>query len=164
MLGVHVSDGRLAFFDGDVASQRSWDELSRRHGTEFTHVVAGAALTPTPEEEQRLAAKIVEVNYRGVLLCIEWARTTCSTLVRFVHISSDAVLGVPGLVTDGPPAGDVGVHSGAPPHPTDWMPAGQATLPGMSVYAVAKVAGEATVRRWRELYGMDAVSVRFSDV
>ena len=34
----------------------------------------------------------------------------------------------------------------------------------MSTYALAKVSGEALVRRYRELYSMDAVSVRFSDV
>ena len=34
----------------------------------------------------------------------------------------------------------------------------------MSMYALAKVGGEAAVQRWKTLYGMDVVSVRFSDV
>jgi len=38
------------------------------------------------------------------------------------------------------------------------------TLPPMSLYAASKVAGEAPVRRWRELYDLDVVTVRFSDV
>eukprot|EP00038_Savillea_parva_P013973 m.213564 g.213564 ORF g.213564 m.213564 type:complete len:695 (+) comp26708_c0_seq1:378-2462(+) len=148
-LGPYVKQGRLAFFAGSVASPPSWDELAVRHGTGFTHIVAGAALTPTADEEHRLASMVLDVNYRGVLLAIEWARQHCQRLLRFVHISSDAVLGVPGLVSTASEEGPV----------TD-----RGVLPGMSVYALAKVAGEATVRRWRELYGMDTVTVRFSDV
>jgi len=34
----------------------------------------------------------------------------------------------------------------------------------MSLYALSKVAGEAATRRWRDNFGLDAVSVRFSDV
>ena len=73
-------------------------------------------------------------------------------LKRCVHISSDAVLGVAGLVS--PPNASGG--TGPPLDPK--------AVPAMSMYALAKVGGEAAVQRWKTLYGMDVVSVRFSDV
>jgi len=79
-----------------------------------------------------------------------WARVRCKTLKRFIHISSDAVLGVPGLVNRLPET-NIDVDAAA-------------ALPEMSLYALSKVAGESAVARWRKLYDMDAVSVRFSDV
>merc|ERR1712196_473167 len=48
-----------------------------------------------------------------------------------------------------------------PPTPAS---APQDVVPPMSLYALSKVAGEAVTERWRELFSMDAVSVRFSDV
>ena len=56
----------------------------------FTHVIAGAALTPTLSEEEADPARIISVNFGGFVNCIEFARNTC-TAARFIHISSDAV-------------------------------------------------------------------------
>lgn len=165
LLGRHIKTGRLGFFDGDVARAQAWDRLTHRYGSDFTHVVVGAAITPTPIEEERLAAKIIEVNYRGVLLCLEWARRHCPRLARVIHVSSDAVLGVNGLVSQRLVSVAAETTRGPElPIPTHPIACADAAVPEMSMYALAKVAGEASVRRWRELFGMDVLSVRFSDV
>ena len=143
---------RLGFHGGDVASDAAWDSLAAEHGRDFTHIVSGAAITPTVEEELRGAERILEVNMQGNTRALEFART-CRKLSRFVHVSSDAVLGVPGLVS--PAALVVAAET---PTTTDGC------LPSMSLYALAKVAGEVATRRWRDLFGIPAVSVRFSDV
>ena len=75
---------------------------------------------------------------------------------RCVHISSDAVLGVAGLVS---PLPGPSASPSAPPSAPD-----PKAVPAMSMYALAKVGGEAAVQRYKALYGMDVVSVRFSDV
>ena len=81
---------------------------------------------------------------------------------RCVHISSDAVLGVAGLVSP-LPAPSASTPSAPPPSSPPSAPDPKA-VPAMSMYALAKVGGEAAVQRYKTLYGMDVVSVRFSDV
>ena len=61
-LGCFVANGRLSFFDGDVSSSESWILLEQCHGIEFTHVVAGAAVTATREEEAINPLKIIDVK------------------------------------------------------------------------------------------------------
>ena len=43
--------GRLAFFEGSVTEEAAWAGLSEQHGSAFTHVVSGAAVTPTRADE-----------------------------------------------------------------------------------------------------------------
>lgn len=148
-LGAFISSGRLGFYDGDVTSAASWEMLEQAHGNRFTHVVSGAAITPTEEEERRNPSRIMEVNLQGTLKCLEFARLRLPGLKRCVHVSSDAVLGVEGLVS---------------PSNVDNPPTDPKAVPAMSMYALAKVGGEAAVQRWKVLFGMDVVSVRFSDV
>ena len=147
-LGCFVAAGRLSFFDGDVSSSDSWALLEQFHGIEFTHVVAGAAVTATREEESINPLKIIDVNLQGSLKCFEFVRCRLRNIHRCVHISSDAVLGVEGLI-----------HSNANEPVADPL-----AVPYMSHYDLSKFAGEAAARRWKELYNMDLVSVRFSDV
>lgn len=68
----------------------------------------------------------------------QWARANNPNLNRFLHVSSDAVLGVPGLVS---------------PLPTGTVrdPTTVKQVPQMHHYATSKVAGEAGVARWKEL-------------
>eukprot|EP00041_Stephanoeca_diplocostata_P038863 m.1563499 g.1563499 ORF g.1563499 m.1563499 type:complete len:752 (+) comp25282_c0_seq31:1253-3508(+) len=152
-LSKALESGRLKLFHGDVSSQESWARLLETHGCDFTHIVAGAALTPTPTEDLKLGAKILNVNFMGVVATLTWAQSHCRQLHRLVHISSDAVLGVPGLIVDRPEGS---------PAPAEEV--GSRALPALSLYALAKVGGEGATRRWRDVCGMDAVSVRFSDV
>ena len=147
-LGCFLATGRLSFFDGDVSSSESWILLEQFYGIEFTHVVAGAAVTATREEEAINPSKIIDVNLIGTLKCLEFVRSRLRNIHRCVHISSDAVLGVEGLI-----------HSNAKEPAADPL-----AVPYMSHYALSKFAGEAAVRRWKELFNMDLVSVRFSDV
>ena len=52
------------------------------HGGDFTHVVSGAALTPTPAEEAANAARIIDVNIGGTIKALEFARSTCGGSVH----------------------------------------------------------------------------------
>ena len=135
-------------FDGDVSCSNSWILLEKVHGTKFTHVVAGAAVTPTREEEKQNPLTIIEVNLQGTLKCFEFVRLRLPNIKRCIHISSDAVLGVDGLIHSS------GLEPASDPE----------AAPFMSLYALSKFSGEAAARRWKENYGMDLVSVRFSDV
>jgi len=144
-LAAFLAEGRLVFFNGDVTSTPSWSKLAAEHGA-FTHVVAGAAVTPTPEEEASGLLRILDVNFMGGARCLDYSHQYCPPSVRVVVVSSDAVLGVSGLLLG--ESGDVG----------------NATLPPMSTYALSKVGLEATARRMRDLYGMSVAVVRFSDV
>ena len=175
-----LASGRLAFFSGDVGDEGSWARLAAAHGTAFTHVVAGAALTPTPDEEVRYgAATIARVNLMGVLHAFEFARVRCGAgaagaaggagaagaagaaagaaaagaagsgaaprgFRRFVLISSDAVLSAP----------QIGGAELCRP-----------STPAVAAYPLSKLAAEAQLARWREIYPeVDCAAVRFSDV
>ena len=139
-----LADGRLALFTGDVGDEGSWARLAVAHGRSFTHVVAGAAITPTPEEEAAAGLDIMRVNLLGVLRAFQFARKCSPRLHRFLLISSDAVLSAPEL--------------GGPDHCRPATPAVQS-------YALSKLAAEAQVQRWAALYpDVQSVAVRFSDV
>ena len=89
--------GRLQFFEASVADVSGWAALEAAHGKGFTHMISGAAITPTRADEEAGAANIMAVNLNGCLHALEFARR-CVTLRRFVFISSDAVYEYPGLV------------------------------------------------------------------
>ena len=139
-----IASGRLKFFCGDVGDESSWARLATTHGLRFTHVVAGAAVTPTPEEEARLGLEIARINFFGVLRAFEFARRCKPALKRFLLVSSDAVYSAPSIG---------GVAHSSP------------ATPAVASYALSKLAAEAQIQRWREVYpDVDSVAVRFSDV
>ena len=135
--------GRLAFFEGSVTEEAAWAGLSEQHGSAFTHVVSGAAVTPTRADEEAGAARILDVNLFGAIRALEFARSL-PDLHRFVFVSSDAVYAPPGLVR--PPL------------------EGEEPQSSMALYSLSKFAGEKAVGRWAELFGLDATCVRFADV
>lgn len=92
-----LATGRLRVFVGDVGDEGSWARLVTVHGATFTHVVAGAALTPTDQEEAAAGIQVVRVNLLGVLHAFEFARRCGPSLCRFLLVSSDAVLSAPPL-------------------------------------------------------------------
>ena len=147
-LQTFIDEERLAFFDGDCCDSSSFARLSVEHGQNFAFVVSGAALTPTLAEERERAFRVLDVNFGGLLRTLEWAGSL-PKLRRFIHISSDAVLSVPGLLGTGAAA-----SPGAKQH----------VVPAMSSYALSKVAGEAALKNLSAHFKVDAVSVRFSDV
>ena len=62
---------RLELFTGDVGDAAScWKRLEATHGASFSHIVAGAAITPTPREEAALGLEVARVNFLGVLLLL----------------------------------------------------------------------------------------------
>jgi len=90
-----LASGRLQLFTGDVGDVHSWSQLVDAHGSHFSHMVLGAALTPTADEEAQLGAEVLRVNFVGVLHALELARSGskfgCPALPRVVLVSSDAV-------------------------------------------------------------------------
>lgn len=139
----YLEAGRLEFHQGSVSNPASWESLASVHGTTFTHIVSGAAITPTRADEEANAQEIMAVNLFGCIQALEFARR-CKSLHRFVFVSSDAVYEYPGLVR---PLLDSEVAPSA-----------------MGLYCLSKFAGENAVARWAELYGLDACCVRFADV
>ena len=133
----------MEFHQGSVSNPASWESLASVHGTTFTHIVSGAAITPTRADEEANAQEIMAVNLFGCIQALEFARR-CKSLHRFVFVSSDAVYEYPGLVR---PLLDSEVAPSA-----------------MGLYCLSKFAGENAVARWAELYGLDACCVRFADV
>ena len=90
-----LASGRLQLFTGDVGDVHSWSQLVEAHGSHFSHMVLGAALTPTVDEEAQLGAEVLRVNFVGVLHALELARSGSKfgspALPRVVLVSSDAV-------------------------------------------------------------------------
>ena len=73
--------GRLRFQPGSVTDPDIWASLDQ----DFTHIVSGAALTPTPQDEVESAARILEVNLFGTIRTLEFARNLPrGQLQRFV--------------------------------------------------------------------------------
>ena len=100
LLARFARERRLAYFAGSVACEADWARLERVHGTAFTHIVSGAAITPTLKEEHAASVGLLEVNLHGHLRTLTFAQK-CQNLHRLVHVSSDAVLGVDGLLASG---------------------------------------------------------------
>lgn len=133
---------RLTFVQGDVRDAAAWARLP---AAEITHVIHGAAITPSAERERARPAEVVDVNVMGTVAALEFARRL-PQLQRLVYVSSGSVYGEapPGVVElPMPEAGHV-----AP----------------IELYAISKLAAEQITRRYSELYGLAAVSVRFSGV
>eukprot|EP01006_Ploeotia_vitrea_P056577 TRINITY_DN68110_c6_g17_i1.p1 TRINITY_DN68110_c6_g17~~TRINITY_DN68110_c6_g17_i1.p1 ORF type:complete len:345 (+),score=27.78 TRINITY_DN68110_c6_g17_i1:40-1035(+) len=127
---------RIRLVQGDVRDKTTWDLLTNEG---ITHLVHGAALTPTAEQERLDPATVMSVNTLGTCNALEWARTT--SVQRTVCISSDAVLNVPGLAR------------GSPIEQTQNM------------YAISKFTIEEMVKRYRALFPeMSVTCVRLSDV
>ena len=53
---------------------QDWERLTHTHGNTFTHVIAGAALTPTRSDELASPAPILQVNMLGTVNALEWSR------------------------------------------------------------------------------------------
>ena len=72
-LAEFTAADRLHFFEGDVTRAEDWLRLCESHGTAFTHVVSGAALTPTRADEERRPKDVMAVNTFGTIEALEWA-------------------------------------------------------------------------------------------
>jgi UDP-glucose 4-epimerase len=115
-------------------------EAAARHGV--TSIISDAAITPRVDRERREPERIIAVNLAGVINALEVARTL-PDFRRFVQISSCAVFGdVPGAEV---------LDEASPANSTN-------------LYGITKLAGERVALRYGDLFGLDVIAVRPSNV
>jgi UDP-glucose 4-epimerase len=131
---------RVIFEPGDVTDRIALQEAAMRHGV--TSIVSAAAITPRVDRERREPERIIAVNVGGVVNALEVAREL-PNFRRFVQISSVAVYGdVPGTTE---------VDEDSPANATN-------------LYGITKLTGERLALRYGDLFGLDIIAVRPSNV
>jgi dTDP-glucose 4,6-dehydratase/UDP-glucose 4-epimerase/GDP-4-dehydro-6-deoxy-D-mannose reductase len=135
------TDAELVVFEpGDVTDRDSLRDAAARHGV--TSIISAAAITPRVDRERREPERIVAVNLGGVINALEVARELPG-FRRFVQVSSCAVFGdVPGATT---------LDEDSPANSTN-------------LYGITKLAGERIALRYGDLFGLEVVAVRPSNV
>ncbi|MEQ9349162.1 MAG: NAD(P)-dependent oxidoreductase, partial [Alphaproteobacteria bacterium] len=143
---------RLTYVQADVTRPESWNHAVA--GRTIRAIVHAATITPNtqgpPEKakvvpERDIPARILDVNIMGTVQMLEFARQ-CPDLKRFIYVSSGSVYG------------DHGPDIAGAPLPEDgWVEPHE-------LYAVSKYSSELITRRYAELFGLSAVSVRLSGV
>jgi nucleoside-diphosphate-sugar epimerase len=137
-LGADISN--VVFEAGDVTDRERLREAAARHGV--TSIVSAAAITPRVDRERREPERIIAVNLGGVVNALEVAREL-PNFRRFVQISSCAVFGdVPGVTE---------LDEDSPANSTN-------------LYGITKLAGERVALRYGDLFGLDVIAVRPSNV
>lgn len=131
---------RVIFEPGDVTDRERLREAAFRHGV--TSIISAAAITPRVDRERREPERIIAVNIGGVVNALAVAREL-PEFRRFVQISSVAVFG------DQPGAAELDEES--PANATD-------------LYGITKLAGERIALRYGDLFGLDVIAVRPSNV
>jgi nucleoside-diphosphate-sugar epimerase len=131
---------RVAFASGDVTDRDRLLEVALQHGVEC--IVSAAAITPRVDRERREPERIIEVNLGGVVNALEVA-CELPNFRRFVQVSSCAVFG------------DVGAANEI----DEDSPANASNL-----YGITKLAGERVALRYGDLFGLDVIAVRPSNV
>jgi nucleoside-diphosphate-sugar epimerase len=141
---------RVAFVQGDILSAPDLELTAKDH--KISQIVHGAATTPrspstfsqgggtfdpTPVEKDHSRA-VVDINTMGTVNLLDLAAAL--HVERFIYVSSGAVYG------EGPdPAAPV-----TEDHPLNLY----------SLYAISKYAGELLARRYGEIHGFSAATVR----
>jgi nucleoside-diphosphate-sugar epimerase len=138
MLGDAIE--QVTFVHGDITDRASLLAAARDHGV--TKLIHAAVITPRQEWEVREPDRIIDVNIGGTVNALEVARSL-SGFERFVYVSSCAVWGDQPGVTE--------LNEEAVPNPS-------------GLYPVTKLASESICRRYAELFGLDIVSMRPSNV
>jgi nucleoside-diphosphate-sugar epimerase len=137
-LGDDISN--VVFESGDVTDRERLRKAAARHGA--TSIISAAAITPRVDRERREPEQILAVNLGGVVNALEVAREL-PEFRRFVQISSCAVFGnVPGVTK---------LDEDSPANSTN-------------LYGITKLAGERVALRYGDLFGMDVIAVRPSNV
>ncbi|MHB2165928.1 NAD-dependent epimerase/dehydratase family protein [Alsobacter sp. R-9] len=106
-------------------------------------IVHAAAVTPTPAQERASPMRVMDVNLGGLANMLDVAGVVPGVR-RVIFLSSTGVFG-PGVSVDEPCAETVD------PRPSN-------------LYGISKRAGEDLVRRWGELTGISATSLRLGSV
>jgi nucleoside-diphosphate-sugar epimerase len=129
---------KVRFLQGDICDASFLAEVAREHPIEaIVHAAVITAVNPTIEP--RDPARTVEVNVMGTVRILELARSLAA-LRRFIYVSSS---GVYGTTKDQ----DITIDEDYP-----------VNLP--TLYAISKYASEQLTRRYGELYGIEAASIR----
>ena len=136
---------RLEFITGDVSAPDLLDTVP--DPTSISHIVCGAAMTPTRGTTERSqAAMIAGVNLMGPVHCLEFARAL-PDLKRMVHVSTGSV-----YADDGPEDGSPLSEDGFVwPFPD-------------SLYPITKLTGELLTNRWKALFDLPLGVVRLASV
>ncbi|MEZ4625477.1 MAG: NAD-dependent epimerase/dehydratase family protein [Thermomicrobiales bacterium] len=138
MLGNAIE--QVTFVQGDITDRDAMLAAAREHGV--TRMVHAAVITPRREWEVREPARIIDVNIGGTVNALEVARSLPG-FERMVYVSSCAVWG------DQPDATEL--TETLPPNPS-------------GLYPLSKYSSELICRRYAELFGLDIVSMRPSNV
>jgi len=128
----------LRLFQGDIRDADAVERAFRAAVPEcIVHLAALAGVRPSLERP----AEYMDVNVRGTAVLLESARKAGAR--RFVFGSSSSVYGA----------------NAVPP----FKESARIDSP-LSPYAASKAAGEQLVSTWRNLYGLEAISLRFFTV
>ena len=128
---------RIAWVQADVMDPDALAQVASAHPIE--RIIHGAAITPGQEEIERAESRrTIDINLTGTANMLELAVRAGAR--RFVYVSSGAV-----YEAIDPPDGLL--HEDLPLHPR-------------RLYSVTKFASECLARRYAELYGFEAASVR----
>lgn len=130
----------VIFEQGDVTDRDALREVALRH--KVSNIISAAAITPRVDRERREPERIVDVNLGGVINALEVARTLPG-FCRFVQVSSGAVYGEP---------------RGESTRDED------AAANSTNLYGITKLAGERIALRYGELFDLDVIAVRPSNV
>jgi nucleoside-diphosphate-sugar epimerase len=131
---------RVIFAAGDITDRDRLREVALRH--DVTNIISAAAITPRFDREQREPDRIINVNVNGVVNALEVARQL-PHFRRFVQISSCAVFGDSKGLTE--------LDEASPANATN-------------LYGITKLAGERIALRYADLFGLDVIAVRPSNV
>ncbi len=131
--------GQIEFVQGDIRDAEAVARLADEHGIDG--VIHAATYTVNQRDlEVERARDVIGINIGGLVNVLELARI--APVRRFVYVSSGAAYGLA--------AGTDQTYSEDLPAAPD------------SMYGITKYTGELITRRYGELYGFSAVSVRLS--
>jgi UDP-glucose 4-epimerase len=129
----------VTFVHGDVTNLERMRETARFH--DVTRIIHAAAITPRVDREREEPQRIIEVNFVGTVNALEVAREL--SVERFVYICSVAAWGgghdVETLDEDTPSR-------------------------AKDLYGITKHTSERVALRYKELFGLDIVSMRPASV
>lgn len=135
---------RIFFVKGSVTNVNVWNDLLVAH-KDISYIVHGATITPTSEEEKKYPGRILSVNIMGTVHCLDFF-SRLKSQQRMIYVSSGAVYSEDSpLLTQNP------LKEDGPTMPQE-------------MYSISKFSSEHIVRRYNELFGLNVISVRFSDV
>lgn len=137
-LGDTIS--HVTFVNGDVTDARQLKDIALSTGV--NRVIHAAAITPRLEREQAEPQRIIDVNFNGTVNVLEVARSL-PDFERMVYVGSVAAWG-----------------DGHDVHVLDEDTPSRAT----GLYGITKHTSERVALRYRELFGLDIVSMRPANV